>query len=194
MRKLFFCTALSLSLLLGSCLGSFNAVVGLKQWNDGVSDSKFVNNLLFWGMNIIPVYGLFALGDVIIFNVIEFWSGSNPIAMNEGDSETQIVKHDGNTFKMVASKNKMELTVIKGPKKGNSLDLVYTPEDQSWNAVKSNGEVIKLASFEEGFYIVYMPNGEHLKISTSESLENGLALLNEKTPCYYLDGMVAEAN
>ncbi len=194
MRKLFFCSVMSLSLLLGSCLGSFNAVSGLKQWNDGVSDSKFVNNLLFWGLNIIPVYGLFVVGDALVFNVIEFWSGSNPIAMNEGESETQIVKHDGNTFKMIASKNKMELTVIRGPKKGNTLDLVYTPEDQSWNAIKTNGEVIKLASFEEGFYIVYLPNGEEVKINAMESQEQGLALLSEKANCYYLEGRVAAAN
>ena len=72
------------TLLFSSCLGSFSAFNNLKDWNQGVSDSKFVNNLVFWGLNIIPVYGLFFLGDAIIFNVIEFWSGSNPIAMEEG--------------------------------------------------------------------------------------------------------------
>jgi hypothetical protein len=99
-------------------LGSFSAFNNLKDWNQSVSDSRFVNNLIFWGLNIIPVYGLYFFGDAIIFNVIEFWSGSNPIAMQDGDSEIQIVERDGNTFEMIATKNRMEITVLEGPKKG----------------------------------------------------------------------------
>ena len=97
-----------------------------------------MNNLIFWGLNIIPVYGLFFLGDAIIFNVIEFWSGSNPIAMKDGDSEIEIVEKEGNTYKMIATKNRMEITVLEGPKKGNRVDLVYRPHEKSWNAVKRN--------------------------------------------------------
>jgi len=165
----------------------------LKDWNQEVSESRFVNNLIFWGLNIIPVYGLFFVGDAIIFNVIEFWSGSNPIAMNDGDSETQIVERDGNTFEMIATKNRMEITVLDGPKKGKKVDLVYRPHEKSWNAVKPNGEIIKLSSFKEGFYIVYMPNGEEVKINPLQSKEEGLAVIKEQTDCYYLNGMMAEA-
>tara|TARA_R110002020_G_scaffold63170_2_gene168759 strand:+ start:135865 stop:136392 length:528 start_codon:yes stop_codon:yes gene_type:complete len=175
-------------------LGSFSAFNNLKDWNQEISDSKFVNNLVFWGLNIIPVYGLFFIGDAIIFNVIEFWSGSNPIAMNEGETETQIVERDGNTFEMTASQNRMEINVLEGPKKGKKLDLVYRPHEKSWNAIKPNGEIIKLSSFEEGFYIVYMPNGEQIKIDPTVPREEGLALIKEQSDCYYLDGMLAEAN
>ena len=78
MKKPIVAVALAASLLFSSCLGSFQAFNNLKEWNQGVSDSKWVNNLIFWGLNIIPVYALFFVGDTIIFNVIEFWSGSNP--------------------------------------------------------------------------------------------------------------------
>jgi hypothetical protein len=160
-----------------------------------VSDSKFVNNLVFWGLNIIPVYGLFFLGDTIIFNVIEFWSGSNPIAMEEGEQEIQMVEREGNLFKMIATKNRMQVTVVDGPKKGKKIDLVYRPHEKSWNAVRPNGEVIKLSSFEEGFYIVYMPNGTKVKINPLDDREEGLSLLKEHTHCYYTQGgMLAESN
>lgn len=192
MRKLILSSVLSLSLLCGSCLGSFNAVSGLKAWNDDISNDKFVNNLVFWGLNIIPVYGLFVLGDALIFNVIEFWSGSNPIAMKDGDMETQIVKRDGNTYKMTATKNRMTLSVIKGQKKGNKIELVYLPEDSSWNAVKPDGEVIKLATFEEGFYIVYLPDGEKIKIAAKDSNEKGLAILHNKISNYCGEGLLAQ--
>lgn len=182
------------TLLFTSCLGSFSAFNNLKDWNQEVSDSRFVNNLVFWGLNIIPVYGLFFLGDAIIFNVIEFWGGSNPIAMEEGERETQMVERDGNTFQLIATKNRMEVTVVEGPKKGKKIDLVYKPHEKSWNAIRPNGEVIKLSSFEEGFYIVYLPNGNEVKIDAKYTREEGLALLKEGTDCYSMEGMLAENN
>lgn len=194
MKKTISCLLLSSALLFSSCLGSFRAFNNLKDWNQGLTDSKFLDNLIFWGLNIVPVYGLFFLGDAIIFNVIEFWSGSNPIAMKDGESETQMVEHDGNTFKMIATKNRIQVTVVEGPKKGKKIDLVYKPDDKSWNAVRPNGEVIKLSSFEEGFYIVYMPNGTEVKINPMDSRAEGLALLQEHKICHYSEGMLADAN
>ena len=184
MKKLTICTLLSASVLFSSCLGSFSAFNGLRDWNDGLTNSKFVDNLVFWALNIVPVYGLFMFGDVFIFNVIEFWSGSNPIAMNEGDREVQIVEKDGNTFEMVATKNRLQLKVIEGERKGDKLDLVYKPSEKSWSAVKPDGEIIKLSSFEEGFYIVYMPNGEQIKIDANATRNEGLALIQKSTVEY----------
>lgn len=194
MKKVISCLMLSCAILFSSCLGSFRAFNNLKDWNQGLTDSKFLDNLIFWGLNIVPVYGLFFLGDALIFNVIEFWSGSNPIAMKDGESETQMVEHDGNTFKMVATKNRIQVTVVEGPKKGKKIDLVYKPDEKSWNAIRPNGEVIKLSSFEEGFYIVYMPDGTQVKINPLDSKEEGLAILKENKLCYYSEGMLAEAN
>src|SRR5690625_1601739 len=95
----------------------------LNNYNESVTNEKFLNNLIFWGLNIVPVYPLFMLGDVIIFNVIEFWSGSNPIAMKEGEVESQILVKDGKTYQMIATKNKMEITVIEGDNEGKSIEM-----------------------------------------------------------------------
>lgn len=193
MKKILACSFLSLSLLFSSCLGSFGAFNNLKDWNQGVSNSKFVNNLIFWGLNIIPVYGIFFVGDALIFNVIEFWSGSNPIAMKEGESEMQIVERDGNTIRMVATKNRLEIKVLKGPKKGEKLDLLYRPYEKSWNAIKPSGEIIKLSSFEEGFYFVYTPNGERITINPLQTREEGMALVREHAICFVENNRVAKA-
>ncbi|MBA3985595.1 MAG: DUF3332 domain-containing protein [Flavobacteriales bacterium] len=184
MRKLLLCTALSSTMLFTSCLGSFSAFNNLKDWNQEVTSNKFVNNILFWALNIVPVYGLFYLGDVIIFNVIEFWSGSNPMAMNEGETESQIVEKNGNTYEMIATKNRMSISVIDGVDKGEKVDLVYKPSEKSWNAIKADGEIIKLSSFEDGFYIVYSPNGEAVKIDANATREEGLAALNQNMVNY----------
>ncbi|WP_189605376.1 DUF3332 domain-containing protein [Salinimicrobium marinum] len=183
MRKLIMCAVLSLAFLSTSCLGSFSAWNGLRDWNESVADNKFVNNAIFWGLNIIPVYPLFYAGDVIIFNLVEFWSGSNPIAMNDGDIESQIIEKDGVKYEMIATKNQINIRVLTGEREGNELTLIYEASDKSWNAMK-DGEKIKLSSYEEGFYIVYLPDGEEVKIDQNATRQEGLALLNSKVASY----------
>ncbi|SRR5690554_282110 len=189
MRKLYLCGVLSLSILSTSCLGSFSAWNSLKDWNETASDNKFVNNAIFWGLNIIPIYPLFYAGDVIIFNLIEFWSGDNPIAMNEGEMDTQIVEKDGVQYELTATKNQMKIAVLSGERAGNELLLVYEPEDKSWNAVK-DGQKIKLTSYEEGFHIVYMPNGQEVRIHENTTKNDGLDILNSRIALYE-DSMLA---
>lgn len=193
MKKLTICVALSASVLFSSCLGSFSAFNGLRDWNDGLTSSKFLDNLIFWVLNIVPVYGLFLIGDMIIFNVIEFWSGSNPLAMNEGDIETQIVEKDGSTFEMTATKNRLQIKIIGGERVGEKLDLVYSPSKKSWSAIKANGEVIKLSSFEDGFYVMHLPDGEKVKIDPMASRNEGLAMIQNKIASYE-NCLLAEAN
>lgn len=193
MKKPIVAVALASSLLFSSCLGSFQAFNNLKEWNQGVSNSKWVNNLIFWGLNIIPVYGLFLVGDTLIFNVIEFWSGSNPISMEEGEREVQMVERDGNTLEMVATKNRIQVTVVDGPEEGRKMEMFYKPGEKSWNAIRPDGEIIKLSSMEEGFYIVYLPNGKEVRLEANTQREEGLALLQEYKDCYMMEGMLAEA-
>ncbi|SRR5690606_15404593 len=192
MKRIAIASILACSILFTSCLGSFSAFNNLKDWNQGATDSKFLDNLIFWGLNIVPVYPLFFLGDALIFNVIEFWSGSNPVAMKPGETEVQMVEHGENTFRLVASQNRMEVVVVEGPKKGEKIDMVYRPDEKSWNAIRPNGEVIKLSSFEEGFYMVHMPNGERVKIDPLAPREEGLALLEESKAIYCGEGLLAD--
>ncbi|MBP8878130.1 MAG: DUF3332 family protein, partial [Flavobacteriales bacterium] len=77
------------------CFGEFALVRKVYEWNDNLSDSKFVKTLVFYVLNIIPVYGIASFIDVVILNLIEFWSGSNPLSMNEGDYEMQMATMKG---------------------------------------------------------------------------------------------------
>jgi hypothetical protein len=72
-----------ISLIGTGCLGQFAAFNKLSDWNQKVTDNKFVNEVIFLAFNIVPVYGIAYLGDVLIFNSIEFWTGENPM-MAEG--------------------------------------------------------------------------------------------------------------
>jgi hypothetical protein len=61
----------------GGCYGSFELVKKVHKFN-GTLGNKFVNELGFLVMNIVPVYGVAAFIDAIVLNSIEFWTGRNP--------------------------------------------------------------------------------------------------------------------
>ena len=124
--------------------------------------------------------------------MIEFWSGSNPIALEDGESEEQLVERDGNMYHMRATRNRLQVAVIEGPKKGAKIEFFYKPDEKSWNAIRPSGEIIPLSRMEDGFYIVYMPDGKEVRIQEGTSREEGLALLREYRDCYTMDGMLAE--
>jgi hypothetical protein len=79
MKKIILAAALTFSLATSSCLGPNNAFNNLHHWNENMSDNKWGNEAVFVVLNVIPVYALFYVGDIIIFNSIEFWGGDNPI-------------------------------------------------------------------------------------------------------------------
>ncbi|HVS17397.1 MAG TPA: DUF3332 family protein [Planctomycetota bacterium] len=80
MKKKLVAGLLGLSLLTTSCLGPNNAFDGLHHWNRNFNESKWVNEAVFLGLTIIPVYAFTYLADIVIFNSIEFWGGENPIS------------------------------------------------------------------------------------------------------------------
>jgi len=79
-KKSLLACALTLSLFSSSCLGPDNAFNRLHYWNKNMSENKWGNEAMFVLLTIIPVYGFAYLGDILIFNSIEFWGGENPIS------------------------------------------------------------------------------------------------------------------
>ncbi len=73
--------SLALSTLSG-CYGKFAMTRKVYGVNGDVKD-KFLRSAVTWAFVIVPVYGVSALVDFVLFNTIEFWSGSNPIASAE---------------------------------------------------------------------------------------------------------------
>jgi hypothetical protein len=71
--------ALVLALTTG-CFGTMNATSRLKTWNREIENrwagqGTYVLLRIPWG----GVYGLFFLSDVLFFNSVEFWGGTNPV-------------------------------------------------------------------------------------------------------------------
>ncbi|HEY2901027.1 MAG TPA: DUF3332 family protein [Polyangia bacterium] len=65
---------LALTTSLG-CYGHFKLVNAVRDFNEGVGPNRVMRSLVMWGLVIIPVYEFAWLGDVLVFNVIEFFNG-----------------------------------------------------------------------------------------------------------------------
>jgi len=95
--------------LVGStgCLGSFQLTRKLYEFNKGISSQRFIPELIF--IPLIPVYGLALNGDGWIFNTLEFWTGTNPVA------SARTVRPDGTTLSQhaAATADGKTLTIIE---------------------------------------------------------------------------------
>jgi len=137
---------------LAGCYGPFNLTKKLYKWNGGIG-GKWVNEGVFLGMAILPVYFFATLGDAIIFNSIEFWGGKNP----------------------VQAKN------VKSIQAGDEQAVLsYTPETKrlrvdSFRNGKLNGTVI----FEPGTDGMVARNGNGEVIMKAKTLDSGLITLSD---------------
>ena len=146
-RKTAFFLALgTLTLTQTGCFGTFALTRKAYEFHDGISDNKFVKSLLFW----IPgglVYGIVGFLDVIIFNLVEFWSGSNPISMNEGDYEMQLATVNGDQFRIEATKDTFTTTQLSGEKTGEVRVMKFDRADNTWKYSDSQAQDVAVMTF-----------------------------------------------
>lgn len=132
MKKHFKLTALLLTatIVLSSCIGSFRLTNNIKDWNEGLGN-KFVNELVFIALHIVPVYEIAMLVDGVVLNSIEFWTGNNLVAE---PGETKIVKNSqGQDVQVTALEN--GYTISDGD---TAMNLLFDAENQVWSAEYNN--------------------------------------------------------
>jgi Domain of unknown function (DUF3332) len=80
-----------------ACYGPFNLTKSVYRWNSNVKGSgqindKWMKEIVFFGMLIVPAYMFSALLDTFIFNSMHFWTGDSPIKESELESDgTKVV-------------------------------------------------------------------------------------------------------
>lgn len=148
---------------LTGCYGPFRLTTKLHDWNGQVSQKKFVNELVFLGMCIIPAYEICVLGDALIFNSIEFWGGSNPIAMKDGQIEETKLVHEGQSYKVIKTRNNMTVALENSDLE---VSFRYFPEEKAW--YQMNGESrVKVVEMKGKKVYAYLPNQKTLSFDES---------------------------
>lgn len=148
------------------CYGSFAFSKKVYDFNGSVSGDKFVNNLVFWLLNVIPVYGFAGFADVVVLNFIEFWTGSNPMAMDAGTEQIQYVTVDGAEFKLLMSNDTLSIETMSGANKGDIVKMNYDAASQSWYLQQQNGPV-KVATMHGDKMDLIYPSGNILTVDVS---------------------------
>ena len=147
-----------------SCIGSFPVFHKIHSWNQNVSGNKFVNELVFIAFHIIPVYEISYLADGLIFNTIEFWGGSSPIA-KVGEKKT-LKGQNGDLYTITTTENGYS---IVDETKDQAFNLVFNEKEQSWNAVIKGASYKLMTMIEDGTVTMNLINGETLIVSPDAS-------------------------
>lgn len=163
---------LGIGTLSTGCMGSWIVTKKVYKWNEKATGNKYVNTILFWVLGWI-VYPITLFLDSAVFNLIEFWSGSNPMAMQPGEMEKGIVKgKDGNDYEMTVTQYRYDILALTGNHKGEKTSLFYAPDTKTWSATKG-GITQPIATIHEDInkVEVFAPDGsvKFLDINTLAS-------------------------
>jgi hypothetical protein len=66
-------------LLCTGCMGNMGISQNVKKGNLSVTENRWGREGIFLGLSVLRVNTIASLLDLVIFNSIEFWSGTNPI-------------------------------------------------------------------------------------------------------------------
>lgn len=153
--------ALSASMMMQSCIGSFALYNKVKNWNDHVGD-KFVNELVFVAFWILPVYELSFVADLFILNSIEFWSGTNPAL---AQAETKVV--DGKDAQYLVHRDATGYSITNMTTK-QVTRFNFNAEDNSWS-LENNGEEVKLFTFVDDTHVDMLTrDGSYTRVELSQ--------------------------
>jgi hypothetical protein len=137
------------------CFGKFALTRKLYEFT--ADFGKPLDTIIMWCMFIVPIYEIAGFVDIAILNLVEFWTGSNPLAMNEGETETRMLAHEGRTYEVVTTKNRYDITELENVT--NSFAVVYDDIENAW-FLHNNDQVIKMTEEVKGEINFFNLDGE----------------------------------
>jgi len=169
------------SMINTSCIGSFSLTNKVYQWNK--SQEKWLDELIFLVFIILPVYGISILIDGIILNSIEFWTGTNPVAMAPGDKEVEIVKgEDGNTYEIAATQNRFDISIVNDDTKEWQYAMVYNPKKKTWSFDYEDQSLALMTISDDNSYVtMHLPGDQHIDVALENTRSFANRLLDQHT-------------
>lgn len=148
------------------CYGNFALTRKLYNWNGTLGD-KWINSVATWVMVILPVYGIAGFVDFAILNLIEFWTGKNPVTLKPGEKDIKVVEHEGRKYRLTATTNRLEVEPLDG--QSAPASLVFDPSTGSWSAESDNGSrrLIEMVGTEGNVADLIYPDGTKQRVELS---------------------------
>ncbi|MFB3844240.1 MAG: DUF3332 family protein [Candidatus Cloacimonadaceae bacterium] len=150
---------------LTGCYGSFALTKKVYEWN-GTFGDKWIDSIGMWVLMMIPVYNFANFIDIVILNPLEFWTGSNPVTMKEGQQLVKYASGKDAVYKIVTTKNKLSITEVKGPDKGKTLTLTYVPETGNWTMSDGSNQTLIVKVTKDNLKLIY-PNGNEREVKVA---------------------------
>jgi hypothetical protein len=84
------------------CFGRFRAVNAVYDFNKSASDSSVVRSLLMCALVLIPVYEVAFLIDALVLHVMDFFNGTNKVAVRTlpDGTKVELAKLDADTVRV----------------------------------------------------------------------------------------------
>ena len=135
--------------LSGNCFGKFALVRKIYDVNDGLTFGAtgklggVIKSIVMLVFVFLPVYGISFFLDIIVFNLLEFWTDKNPLAVNEkpvqelaSEGNTSVTKKvDGDRMDLVFKNNQTVETIVVFKNKPGKF---YTEKNAKLEEIKLN--------------------------------------------------------
>lgn len=146
-----------LSISFFGCYGNFAATRKVYQFN-GNFGNKWGNSVMMYVLSFIQVYSIAAFADVVVFNTVEFWTGSNPMAMAPGEEVIKYAHENGKDLEITIRQNEV---IVKNMNTGEDLELSYKPLEKAWYYHSAEG-MVKIASLSQDKLALHSPTGKDI--------------------------------
>lgn len=171
----------ALALGASGCYGKFALTKKLYDWN-GTLGNKFLVWIVFIIFIIVPVYGVCTFVDGIILNLIEFWTGSNPMGggsavSSAGGEAERTVDHEDGTRTTMTRLEGNSVRVVRRDPRGEFLDgfeLVMEGENAGMMRTLDGKLLVTNERLSDGSLAVTY-NGETTLVSKEEQEHVGNA-------------------
>lgn len=171
----------ALALGASGCYGKFALTKKLYDWN-GTLGNKFLVWIVFFLFIIIPVYGVTTFVDGIVFNLIEFWTGNNPLsggsATSSGGGESaRTVDHEDGTRTTMTRVDDKTVRVVRRDPSGEFLDgFELVMEGENAGMMRSlDGELLVTNERLSDGTLAVTYNGETTFVSKAQQEHVGAA-------------------
>ena len=128
--------AIALAVPATGCIGRMGLSGKVMKFNLSVTEDRFGREIVFLILYIIPVYPIAGFCDLIIFNSIEFWSGTNPISGQDRLAKAGDQKH------VVGPNGEVAVSTLR---EDGTIDVQITKTDGSvdfFNLAREDGRVV----------------------------------------------------